>query len=181
MGSFYTELTDKQIEFVRAQHMFFVATAHATGRVNLSPKGMDTFRVLNAHEVAYLDMGGSGNETCAHLQNDGRITIMFCAFDQNPNITRIYGRGKVYRPGSPEWDGLIPNFAEIYGQRQLIHVTVESTQDSCGYAVPRYTFKEERETLRKYAGRLAPEEMAEKYAAQTKSIDGLPVEPWQTA
>jgi hypothetical protein len=177
MATFYQSLTDKQIEFIRAQHMFFVATAPPAGRLNLSPKGMDTFRVLDSNTVAYLDMSGSGNETSAHIQNDGRITFMFCSFTQSPNILRLYGRGEVVRPGSPDWGALIANFSQVNGQRQIIRARIESTQDSCGYAVPRYEFVEPRQTLVKYYEKFTPEQIREKLSKQIKSIDDLPVEP----
>ncbi len=178
MAAFYEALTDKQVEFIRAQHMFFVATAPPDGgRINLSPKGMDTFRVIDANTVAYLDMSGSGNETSAHLQNDGRVTFMFCSFTQAPNILRLYGRGDIVRPGTAEWDALVPRFSQVSGQRQIIRARIESTQDSCGYAVPRYEFIEPRETLIRYYEKFTPDEIRAKQAKQTKSIDGLPVEP----
>ncbi|HIA47731.1 MAG TPA: pyridoxamine 5'-phosphate oxidase family protein [Candidatus Hydrogenedentes bacterium] len=177
MADFYESLTDDQIAFIERQYMFFVSTAYSTGRINLSPKGMDTFRVLDSSRVAYLDMMGSGNETCAHIQNDGRVTLMLCSFDQKPNILRIYGQGKVVGASDDEWDELIASFDEIHGQRQIIVIQVESTQDSCGYAVPHYEYKEERDTLRKYGARYSPEELAKGREMQTKSIDGLPIQP----
>jgi hypothetical protein len=177
MAEFHDALTEKQIEFIRAQHMFFVATAPPQGRINLSPKGMDTFRVLNANSVAYLDLSGSGNETSAHLQNDGRITFMFCSFAQSPNILRLYGTGDVVRPGTPDWETLVRHFSEMKGQRQIIRARISSTQDSCGFAVPKYEFVEPRHTLLKYYDKFTPEEIREKQANQTQSIDGLPVEP----
>jgi hypothetical protein len=175
MATFYEAITDDQAEFIRRQHMFFVATAHTSGRINCSPKGMDAFRVLGPNEVAYLDMGGSGNETCAHLQNDGRITLMLCSFDQAPNILRLYGKGRPIRPSDPEWASLIQHFDQVKGQRLIFHITVDSTQDSCGYAVPRYEFVSERDTLVKYYDVKTDEEIAAKFAAQTQSIDGLPI------
>lgn len=177
MATFFDALQDNQIEFIRRQHMFFVATAAAGGRINLSPKGMDTFRVIDPKTVAYLDMSGSGNETSAHLQNDGRITITFCSFDQAPLILRLYGRGDVVRPGASEWAVLAPAFTQVHGQRQIIRARIESVQDSCGYAVPRYTFAGERDTLVKYYERFTPEQIQTKQAGQVKSIDGLPVVP----
>lgn len=177
MATFYESITGKQIEFINAQHMFFVATAPPNGRINLSPKGMDTFRVIDPQTVAYLDMSGSGNETSAHLQNDGRITFMFCSFTQAPNILRLYGTGDVVRPGAPDWDRLISHFDQITGQRQIIRARIASTQDSCGYAVPRFDFVEPRLTLQKYYENFTPQQIREKLAKQTKSIDGLPVEP----
>jgi len=177
MALFFDSLTDKYIDFIRRQHMFFVATAAAQGRVNLSPKGMDTFRVLDANTVAYLDMSGSGNETSAHIQNDGRITIMFCSFDATPLILRLYGRGDVVRPGSAEWAALAPSFEQVHGQRQIIRARIESVQDSCGYAVPHYAFAGGRDTLQKYYANLTQDEVLAKLAKQTKSIDGLPSVP----
>jgi hypothetical protein len=177
MATFFDALTDQQIEFIRRQHIFFVAAASAGARINLSPKGMDTFRVINPNAVAYLDMGGSGNETSAHLQNDGRITIMFCSFDQAPLILRLYGRGEVVRPRTPEWTGLAPSFAPVHGQRQIIRARINSVQDSCGYAVPRYDFTGERDTLVKVFERLTAEQIQAQQAAQVKSIDGLPIVP----
>ena len=177
MADFYESLTDEQIAFIGRQHMFFNASAHSSGRINLSPKGMDTFRVLEPSRVAYLDMIGSGNETCAHIQNDGRITLMFCSFEQKPNILRIYGKGEVVGPSDDQWNDLIENFDEIHGQRQLIIIEVESTQDSCGYGVPRYEFEGERETLRKFAEKFTPDQTTKIVASQTQSIDGLPIRP----
>jgi hypothetical protein len=175
MATFYESLTDKQIEFIREQQFFCVASAAGTGRINLSPKGMDTFAVLDSKLVAYLDMYGSGNETCAHAQNDGRVTVMFTSFGPKPNILRIYGRVRAVRPQDAEWDRLSPHFETIHGQRQIIAIDVESTQDSCGYAVPKFEFIEHRDTLRKYANKLTQDEYREKILSQTESIDGLPI------
>lgn len=175
MATFYDHVTDEQAAFIARQHMFFVATAHQTGRVNCSPKGMDTFRVLGPNLVAYLDLAGSGIETAAHLEHDGRITIMLCSFDQKPNILRIYGRGRAVRPGEADWDALMAHFDPIRGQRQIIEIAVESTQDSCGYAVPRYQFMETRETLVRKRETETDEAIAAKIAANSRSIDGLRV------
>ena len=175
MAAFYEEITDKQAEFIRNQYIFFVATAHKNGRINLSPKGMDTFRVLDRHTVAYLDLTGSGIETAAHLQHDGRITFMFTSFTQNPNILRLYGTGEVIRPADPRFEDLMQHFTPVTGQRQIIRAHITSTQDSCGYAVPRYDHIEDRQTLIKYAQRFTPEELKEKQDAQTTPIDGLPI------
>lgn len=175
MADFYDYLTEAQIAFIARQQMFFTATAHQTGRINCSPKGMDTFRVLSPNSVAYLDLTGSGIETAAHLQHDGRITLMLCSFEQKPNILRIYGRGRVIRPEHAEWRELIPHFDEIRGQRQIVVVMVESTQDSCGFAVPRYEFIETRTTLVRKRETESDEAIAAKIAANTHSIDGLPV------
>jgi hypothetical protein len=177
MADFYESLTDEQIAFIQRQKMFFNASAHAQGRINLSPKGMDTFRVLDSTRVAYLDMIGSGNETCAHIQNDGRITLMFCSFDQKPMILRVYGRGEVIGRSDVAWGDLVSNFDEIHGQRQIIVIHVESTQDSCGYGVPRYEFQNERDTLAKFAQKFTEDQTSKIIASQTESIDGLPIRP----
>ncbi len=177
MATFYEEIVDSQIDFIQRQHIFFTATSHGEGRVNLSPKGMDTFRVLDSTTVAYLDMIGSGNETAAHLQNDGRITLMFCSFDQDPNILRLYGHGEAIGPSNEKWSDIIKHFDEIHGQRQLIVATIDSTQDSCGWAIPRYDYLRERDTLREYSKKATPELLQEKIASQTTSIDGLPITP----
>lgn len=177
MADFYDSITPEQQAFIARQHMFTTATAAPTGRINCSPKGLDTFRVLSPNRVAYLDMFGSGNETCAHLQNDGRITIMMCSYDQKPNILRIYGRGRVVRPTDAEWEDLVTHFDQMRGQRQIVVIDVDSTQDSCGYAVPRYDFVEKRTTLNKFFDARSDEEFDERRRKQTQSIDGLPITP----
>lgn len=173
MAKFFDALTDAQIEFIRKQYVFFVATAPPKGRINLSPKGMDTFRVIDPHTVAYLDLTGSGIETAAHLNHDDRITFMFCSFDQTPLILRLYGTGDVIRPGDKEWEEVFQHFTPTPGQRQIIRARITSTQDSCGYGVPRYESPRERQTLRKFTEKFDPAELAAKQAEQTTSIDGL--------
>jgi hypothetical protein len=155
--------------------VFFVATAAEDARINLSPKGMDSFRVLGPNRVAYLDYGGSGNETNAHLAADGRITIMFCAFDAPALIYRLYGRGRAVLPQDTDWAELAAHFTVERGVRQIFDIAVESTQGSCGWAVPRMTLEAERQTLRKFHAQEVPAERLEKYAARDRSIDGLPV------
>jgi len=176
MATFYDTLTEDQIAFIKRQHIFFVATASSTGRVNLSPKGMDTFRVLSPNTVAYLDMYGSGNETAAHIQHDGRVTLMFTSFDQRPNTLRLYGTGQVIRAAHPQWDEYVPHFDQICNQRQIIVAQIKSTQDSCGFSTPRLEFKNERNTLVDYLKKYDNDEMASKLASQTQSIDGLPID-----
>jgi hypothetical protein len=134
-------------EFIGQQQLFFTATAPLEGRINLSPKGIDSFRCLDVDRVAYLDLTGSGNETAAHLLQNGRITIMFCSFTDQPLILRLYGHGEVIRPDSPQWDDLIGKFPNLPGKRQLILVHLESVQTSCGYGVPIYELQSERSTL----------------------------------
>jgi predicted pyridoxine 5'-phosphate oxidase superfamily flavin-nucleotide-binding protein len=151
MADFTDHITDKHKEFVEAQPMFFTATAAEGARINLSPKGMDCFRVLSPNLCGYLDVTGSGNETSAHLKHDGRITVMFNSFTRNALIYRIYGKGRVVRKGTDEYADLVCHFEELPGARQIILVDVESTQSSCGYAVPEMELKSERQTLKKWA------------------------------
>jgi len=176
MSRFFPELTPGHRTFILAQKMHFVASAPTQGRVNLSPKGMDTFRVLTASKVGYLDATGSGNETAAHLAQNGRITLMFCSFEQAPLILRIYGRARAVRPADADWSQYRPLFgAPLPGERQLIIADVESVQTSCGFAVPFYTFEGERTQLREWAERKGPDGVAA-YRAEKNlvSIDGLP-------
>ncbi len=178
MSDFFDHITEKQAEFIARQPVFFVATAAAGARINLSPKGMDSFRVLDGgRSCAYLDYGGSGNETHAHLAADGRITIMFCAFDQPPLIYRIYGHGRAVLPQDPEFADLARHFTIERGVRQIFLVTVDSTQESCGWAVPKMVMVEERQTLRKYHAQEEPAVRLAKYQDRNRSIDGLPVTP----
>jgi len=144
-------ISDLNRTFIERQKVFFVATAPATGRINLSPKGMDTFRVLTPTRAAWLNLTGSGNETAAHLLENGRITLMFCAFEGKPNILRLYGKGRSVHPRDQEWNDLIALFPKIPGGRQIIVVDVESVQNSCGFGVPIMEFKGPREDLERWA------------------------------
>jgi hypothetical protein len=181
MSKFFDHLTPELTEFMRAQPVFFVATAAPHSRINLSPKGMDTFRVLDEKRVAYLDLTGSGNETAAHLLHDGRITIMFCSFDKNAGIARIYGRGAVIPPSHERWAELIANFPKLPGVRQVMEIRVESAMTSCGYAVPRMREMTPRDTLEKYWTKKGEHEK-EKYQQKhnLRSIDGLPISRLET-
>jgi hypothetical protein len=154
-----------------------VATAAPDARVNLSPKGMDAFRVISPSQVGYLDVGGSGNETHAHLAADGRITIMFCAFDRPALILRIYGRGRPILPQDDEWAGLAPHFTLLTGTRQIFVIDIESVQTSCGWGVPFMAFERERQTLSKAHAQMSDEARIEKFAGRITSIDGLPTRP----
>jgi len=177
MGKLFDSIQDAHREFIERQKVFFVASAAATGRVNLSPKGLDTLRILDERTVAYLDLTGSGNETAAHLRLLPRLTIMFCAWDGNPMILRLYGQGKVCLPGTAEYAALAPRFPALPGARQIIQMQVESVQTSCGFAVPLFQFDTDREQLLQWAAKKG-EEGLETYRAQknTKSIDGFPSE-----
>ena len=175
MSEFFDALTDDHRAFIARQPVFFVATAAPDARINLSPKGMDSFRVLDANRVAWLDVAGSGNETHAHLAADGRITIMFCAFDNPAMIFRLYGRGTAILPQDDRWAELAPHFTLLPGTRQIFEVAVDQVQESCGWGVPYMRFERERQTLSKYHETHGDEVRFAKYAVRTKSIDGLPV------
>jgi hypothetical protein len=177
MAKQYDAITDELRAWIEAQHMFFVASAplSAEGHVNVSPKGLDTFRILGPRRVAYLDLTGSGNETSAHLQENGRITFMFCAFAGPPRILRLYGRGRVALPGSPLWAELRPLFPDLPGARQIIAAAIHRVQTSCGFAVPNYTYRGQRDTLIRWAenrGEVGLE--AYRREKNALSLDGLP-------
>ncbi len=149
MGKVFDGLDDDLRRFIARQHVFFVATAPlaADGHVNLSPKGLDTFRVLGPTTVAYLDLTGSGVETIAHLRENGRLTVMFCAFEGRPRILRLYGRGRAVEPTDAGWRAVSAGFPEMPGVRSVIVLEVERIADSCGYAVPRYEYAGDRPQL----------------------------------
>ena len=179
VGKQFQAIDDGHRAFIAAQKIFFVASAAPTGRVNVSPKGMSTLRVLGANEVAYLDTTGSGNETAAHLTHGGnpRLTIMMCAFDGEPVILRLYGRGTSHMRGSPAYRDLHARLGveEMPGARQIVHLAVEMVQTSCGMGVPLFDYKEDRENLARYWSKQAPGNL-EKYwnLKNMRSIDGLP-------
>ncbi len=173
----YDKLDERIIRFIEQQNMFFVATAplSADGHVNLSPKGYDAFKVIDDTTVAWLDLGGSGIETQAHVQENGRMTIMFCAFEGPANILRLYGKGEVialHDEGFEEMLGLFPGFDRARG---IFKLSLTRIQDSCGWGVPFYEFKGERDQLTRYIENKPKDEWAEsRYQKNAQSIDGLP-------
>jgi hypothetical protein len=175
MAKFFTELNDDLRRFIGLQHIFFHATAPAQGRINLSPKGLDTFRILSERRVAYLDLTGSECETAAHLAENGRLTIMFCSFDVKPLILRLYGRGSAVRPRDGEWAHLRPHFPPIPGERQIVVLDIESIMTTCGFAVPLYEFRSHREQLIDFTCKRGDEKMDDYRRERNQtSIDGLP-------
>jgi len=175
MARFYPALEARHRDFIAAQKIFFTATGTADSRLNLSPKGMDSLRVLSDTRVAYLDLTGSGNETAAHLQNDGRMTMMWCSFDADPLILRLYGYGRAVRRQDSTWSELRRNFPALPGERQIIVLDIESVQTSCGYAVPMYTYNGERDTLARWADKKGPVGLLDYWREKNQvSIDGLP-------
>lgn len=177
MAEFFDTLNDKHMAMIAKQPVFFTATAAADGRINLSPKGYDAFRILSPTQVAYLDLAGSGNETHAHLSVDGRITLMFCNFDQPALILRIYGRGKAVLPQDDGWNSLANHFEIFPGTRQIFVIDVESVQTSCGWGIPFMEFDRERETLKKAHANLPEADWMQKIASRTTSIDGIITRP----
>lgn len=151
MGKKYNAIPVKLQEFIKKQKMFFVATATKNSRINLSPKGMDSLRVINENRIVWLNLTGSGNETAAHLLEDTRMTIMFCAFEGNPMILRTYGNAKIYHSRDKEWKSLIGLFPKQTGARQVIELDIDLVQSSCGMSVPFYDFKEDRNQLKDWA------------------------------
>jgi len=175
MAKFYEALDDKLIAFIEAQRMFFVASAVEDGRVNISPKGLDSFRVLSPLKVAYLDITGSGNETAAHARAGGRATLMFCSFTRNPLVLRLYGRARTGAPGGALWREYADRFDILPGARQIIALEIDSVQTACGFGVPLMTLDRPRSTLTDYWQTKGEEEMADYRRARNKvSIDGLP-------
>ena len=173
----FTEIDAAIRTFIEAQKIFFVATSPLSGEghINLSPKGLDSFRILTPASVAYLDLTGSGAETIAHLRENGRITLMMCAFEGAPNILRLFGTGTTHPAGSARFDELVGSFGDTRGARSIIEVKLSRVQTSCGYAVPLMEFKGERETLYKWADKKGREGITEyQQKNNRKSIDGLP-------
>jgi hypothetical protein len=173
----FSTLSDELAAWWREQPVFFVATAPAgaDGHVNLSPKGYDTLRVLSPTRVAYLDLTGSGVETIAHLRENGRITLMACAFNGSPRISRIYGRGTVHPAGSAGFDALAPEFVPLPGRRSIVDVDVERVSTSCGYAVPMMDVVQERDRLVEWAEKKGDEGITAYWSSKNaRSIDGLP-------
>ena len=177
MGKVFSAIDDKLREWITRQRLFFTATAPLAGEglVNCSPKGYDAFRILDPTTVAYLDLTGSGVETIAHLRENGRITIMFCAFEGGPRIVRLYGRGDVLELGTPAFDELMAHFTPMEGMRSIIRVHLTRIADSCGFSVPYYEYKGERETLLQYAAKEGEDGMAVyRQKNNVRSLDGLP-------
>ena len=176
MAKFAEALTPTHLAFIAEQKIYFVASAPHAGRVNLSPKGMDTFRVLSTTRGGYLDVTGSGNETAAHLLENGRLALMMCSFTASPLIFRIYGRGRAAHPHDADWSQLRPLFGPpLPGERQLIVAEIESIQTSCGFGVPFFDYTGERSTLLDYAETKGPAAMAAyRTEKNLRSIDGLP-------
>ena len=177
MGKQFSELNESLIEFIDQQHLFFVGTAGIDGRVNVSPKGMDSLRILNPTKVAWLNLTGSGNETAAHILEQNRITLMFCAFIGKPVILRLYGQATAIHPRDDEWNDYLKLFPKLPGSRQIFIVEIESATTSCGFAVPLMEHVENRDSLNQWAEKIG-EDGIQKYQHDNNqvSIDGKPTQ-----
>jgi hypothetical protein len=176
MAKVFDHITDELQRFMAAQHIFFVATAplSADGHVNLSPKGLDSLRVLSPHRVAYLDLTGSGNETSAHLLENGRITFLFCAFQGRPLILRLYGQGRTVLPMSHEWQPLAAAFPDLPGTRQIIVAEIDRVQTSCGTGVPLFEYVGQRQEIIDWAHKKGADGLSAYHRQKNRvSIDGL--------
>lgn len=178
MAKQFPSISSELKAFIERQHIFFTASATADSRINLSPKGLDGFRVVGDNEVCYLDHTGSGNEAAAHLMADGRLTVMFCAFEGPPMILRLYGRGRVARKGTDEYARYLAGFFdgnEPAGARQIVIQDIDLVQTSCGFGVPLHEYKEERPSLIRWAEQKGEDGIAEYWQEKNRvSIDGLP-------
>ena len=181
MGKQYTQLTEHLTDFIARQKIFFVGTAAADGRVNVSPKGMDTLRIVSAQRAVWLNLTGSGNETAAHLREQARITLMFCAFEGDPMILRLYGQARALHPRDSEWDTLLPLFPDLKGSRQVVDVAIDLVQTSCGFGVPFLDFKSERDQLKKWADKKGPQGVHDYWKEKNQiSLDGKPTDILRT-
>jgi hypothetical protein len=175
MAQQYEEISDRLAGFIAAQHVFFVATAARGGRVNVSPKGLESLRVLGPNRVIWLNGTGSGNETAAHLLDVNRMTLMFCSFERQPLILRLYGTATEIQPGQPGWDEFIGYFPPMPGARQLFDLNVELVQTSCGYGVPFMEYTDDRPLMAQWATKKGPDGIEEYHRVKNQtSIDGFP-------
>ncbi|MCB2428121.1 pyridoxamine 5'-phosphate oxidase family protein [Methylophaga pinxianii] len=174
MAQQFMALSDRLIEFILKQHLFFVATATADSRINISPKGMDSLKVLNPNRVIWLNVTGSGNETAAHIEENPRMTLMFCAFDGKPLILRLYGQARAVHRKDAEWQSLYAQFDSLPGARQIFILDIDLVQTSCGMAVPCFEFVGDRELLNNWAERKGDTGIKEYWREKNQfSLDGI--------
>lgn len=177
MGKEYREIDERMQRWIERQRLFFVSTAPRAddGRINCSPKGLDALRVLGPRQIAYADTGGSGIETVAHLKENGRIVIMLCAFDGPPKIFRFYGQGRSIEPHDAEFEKLVQKFPDMPAIRNFVVIDIECIRDSCGYGVPLYKFKSDRNSLRNWCESKTADELLDyRHERNAQSLDGLP-------
>jgi len=175
MGKKYSEIPENLIKFIKTQKIFFIGTATTDSRVSVSPKGMDSLKVIDKNRVIWLNVTGSGNETAAHVQENPRMTIMFCAFEGNPMILRLYGTAKVIHQNDPEWKNLFSLFEPLPGARQIFDVSIDLLQTSCGMGIPYYDYVSEREQLNKWAEKKGDDGIKQYWIDKNQeTIDGKP-------
>jgi hypothetical protein len=173
MGKKYSKIPDNLTQFIKQQKVFFVGTAAADGRVNISPKGLDSLRIIDANRVLWLSVTGSGNETSAHVQQNPRMTIMFIALEGNPMILRLYGSASIIHKGDPDWEKNANLFGSLPGARQIFNMSVDLVHTSCGMGVPFYEFIEERQQLNEWANKKGEEGIKEYWREKNQqSLDG---------
>jgi len=176
MGKLIKEITPTLKEFIASQKIFFVGTARSEGSVNISPKGMETFKVINSNKIVWLNLTGSGNETAAHLKENNRMTIMFCSFEEKPLILRLYGNAQIFHKNDAKFQEYSTLFPKHIGARQIIEMDVNLVQTSCGFAVPFMEFKEERSQLTRWADKKGQAGIETYWEEKnTKSIDGYEI------
>lgn len=175
MAKRFPELSESLQQFIQQQKLFFVATAAPDGRVNLSPKGMDSLRVLDSHTIIWLNVTGSGNETAAHLEESSRMTLMFCAFEGAPLILRTFGEARAFYPKDPQWSDYFGQLAPLPGARQIYELKIDLVQTSCGAGVPLYDYAGERDTLNSWNATKSPDETRDYWREKNQfSIDNRP-------
>lgn len=174
MATFYSSIEPQLVDFIKGQQVFFVATAAPEGRVNVSPKGLDSFRVLEPNRVVWSNQTGSGNETAAHVSLNQRMTIMFCSFDAKPWILRLYGRARMIQPGDEDWNQMNGLFPPLVGTRQVFDVAVDEAMTACGFGVPLYEYTGQRETMELWAQNKGPQGLLDyQRRKNSRSIDGF--------
>jgi hypothetical protein len=175
MAKQFPALTERLSGFISRQHLFFVATAPAAGRVNLSPKGMDALRIVSPKRILWLNVTGSGNETAAHVLENQRMTLMWCAFEGAPLILRVYGKARTIHEGEENWEALASQLPSLPGARQIFDLSIEMVQTSCGMAVPLMDFRADRELLNDWVSKKSEPELRAYWEEKNqRSIDGLP-------
>ncbi|WP_371223504.1 pyridoxamine 5'-phosphate oxidase family protein [Roseovarius sp. 2305UL8-3] len=175
MGTQYDALSDQHIAFIGKQHLFFSGTAAPSGKVNISPKGMDSLRVLGPNRILWRNFTGSGNETAGHLAQANRMTLMWCSFDKQPMILRAYGTARTIHPDDADWNDLTTHFPDQLGMRQLYDMTIEMVQKSCGYAVPYFEHTKDRDTLKHWAEDKGEDGIRTYWSERnSQTLDGLP-------
>jgi hypothetical protein len=177
MGKQLDALTPELRQFITQQQMYFVATAGAEGRVNVSPKGMDSLRIIDDHTVRWLNVTGSGNETAAHVKENGRMTVMFCAFEGKPLILRLYGMARAIHPRDAAWGDYYAAFPPLPGARQIFELSIDLVQTSCGMGVPLYDFRQQRDQLNQWAEKKGAEAVRQYWQEKNRiSLDGKPTD-----